>query len=162
MGSPTNATQGSTTVHTAAITDNDPNTSPTITSNGGGGTASINVAENTTAVTTVAATDSDAPAQTLTFSIVGRADAGKLQIGASSGVLVFASAPDFEDPQDSGGNNVYDVTVQVTDSFNGTDTQDIAVTVTDAAVGAFAFSSTAYSDQEGDSGTHTVTITVTR
>ena len=35
-----------------------------------------------------------------------------------------------ENPQDAGGNNVYDVTVQVSDGTN-TDSQAIAVTVTD-------------------------------
>ena len=90
----------------------------------------MNVAENTTAVTTVAATDADLPAQTLTYSISGGADAAKFSINSSTGVLTFVSAPDFESPTDAGGNNVYDVTVQVSDGFGGTDSQDIAVTVT--------------------------------
>src|SRR5262249_1036183 len=42
---------------------------PVITSNGGGATAAINVAENTTAVTTVTAPDADSGA-TLTYSIL--------------------------------------------------------------------------------------------
>ena len=36
----------------------------------------------------------------------------------SDGVLKFASAPDYERPEDSGGNNQYEVTVQATDSNN--------------------------------------------
>ena len=55
---------------------------PVITSNGGGATAAVNVAENTTAVTTVTATDPDAGA-TLTYSIVGGADAAKFTINAN-------------------------------------------------------------------------------
>ena len=47
----------------------------------------------------------------------------------STGVLAFVSAPDAESPTDAGGNNVYDVQVQVSDGTN-TDVQDIAVTVT--------------------------------
>jgi serralysin len=39
--------------------------------------ATASVAENTTAVMTVTATDADLPAQTLTYSIVGGADAAK-------------------------------------------------------------------------------------
>ena len=39
------------------------------------------------------------------------------------------TAPNFEAPTDAGGNNVYDVTVQVSDGAL-TDTQAIAVTVT--------------------------------
>ncbi|MBX3680413.1 MAG: DUF4347 domain-containing protein, partial [Rhodocyclaceae bacterium] len=106
------------------------NDAPVITSDGGGATATVNVAENTTAVTTVTATDVDGPA--LTYSISGGADAGKFAINASSGVLTFIVAPDYEAPTDVGGNNVYDVTVSVSDgSLN--DTQAIAVTVTNAA-----------------------------
>ena len=101
---------------------------PVITSNGGGATAAVNVAENSTAVTTVTATDADAGA-TLTYCIVGGADAAKFTINASTGALTFVSAPDSESPTDAGGNNVYDVQVQVSDGTN-TDVQDIAVTVT--------------------------------
>ena len=72
------------------------------------------VAENATAVTTVTATDPDAGA-TLTYSIIGGADAAKFTINATTGVLSFVSAPDSESPTDAGGNNVYDVTVQVSD-----------------------------------------------
>ncbi|MGO4314266.1 cadherin domain-containing protein, partial [Pseudomonas sp. KB_15] len=89
--------------------------SPVITSNGGGATASINVAENTTAVTTVAATDADLPAQTLSYNIVGGADAAKFSIVSGTGVLSFISAPNFEAPTDSGANNVYDVIVRASD-----------------------------------------------
>ena len=44
--------------------------------------------------------------------------------------LRFKDSPDFEDPADSGGNNVYDVTVTVTDSRGRTDSVDVAVSVT--------------------------------
>jgi transcription elongation GreA/GreB family factor len=103
-------------------------TAPTITSNGGGATAAVSVAENTTAVTTVTATDPDA-GTTLTYSIVGGADAAKFNINPATGVLSFVSAPDFETPTDANGDNVYDVTVQVSDGTH-TDSQAIAVTVT--------------------------------
>ena len=101
---------------------------PIITSNGGGTTASVSVTENTTAVTTVTATDVDTR-QTLTYSISGGADAAKFTINSSTGALSFITAPNYESPTDSGGNNVYDVTVQVSDGRGGTDTQAIAVTV---------------------------------
>ncbi|MGE8485443.1 MAG: VCBS domain-containing protein, partial [Pseudomonas sp.] len=114
----------SVTVHIAGSND-----SPTITSNGAGATASINVAENTTAITTVTATDVDLPAQTLSYSIVGGVDAAKFSIVSGTGVLSFISAPNFEAPTDTGTNNVYDVIVRASD---GTlfDDQAIAVTVT--------------------------------
>ena len=50
------------------------NQAPIITSDCGGATASVNVQENQTAVTTVTASDADVPADTLTFSISGGAD----------------------------------------------------------------------------------------
>ncbi|MEK9139535.1 MAG: DUF4347 domain-containing protein, partial [Nitrospirota bacterium] len=105
------------------------NAAPTVTSNGGGLTAAISVAENTTAVTTVTATDADVGA-TLTYSISGGADAAKFTINSSTGALSFITAPNYESPTDSGGNNVYDVLVTVTDTNGGADTQSIAVTVT--------------------------------
>ena len=104
---------------------------PTITSNGGGNTAAVSLAENTTAVTTVTATDPDV-GQTRSYSIIGGADASKFTIGATTGALSFITAPNFEAPTDTGGNNVYDVTVQVSDGHGGIDTQAIAVTVTEA------------------------------
>lgn len=109
------------------------NNSPIITSNGGGNTAAINVAENTTAVTTISASDGDG--DPLTYSISGGADAAKFSINASTGVLTFISAPDYENPTDSGANNVYDVQVTVSDG-TASDTQTIAVTVTNVAEGS--------------------------
>src|SRR5689334_17109037 len=90
--------------------------------------ATASVPENTTAVTTVTATDPDAGA-TITFSITGGADAAKFAI-TTGGVLSFLVAPNFEAPTDAGANNVYDVTVQASDGLGGTTTQAIAVTVT--------------------------------
>ena len=103
------------------------NEAPIITSDGGGATASKNVIENTTAVTTVTATDVDL--NTLTYSISGGADAALFSINATTGVLTFLAAPDFENPTDIGSNNTYEVVVQVSDGVL-TDTQTITVTVT--------------------------------
>ena len=91
--------------------------------------AAVNVAEGTTAVTTVTASDPDF-GTVLTYSITGGADASKFTINAATGVLSFISAPDFEAPGDSGANNVYDIQVQVSDGAL-TDSQTIEVTVTD-------------------------------
>ncbi|RZI81348.1 MAG: DUF4347 domain-containing protein, partial [Rubrivivax sp.] len=102
------------------------NMAPVISSNGGGSSASINVAENSTAVTTVVATDANGDA--LTYSISGT-DAARFSINSSTGVLTFTAAPDYETPTDSGANNVYDLVVTVSDGVM-TDTQAIAVTVT--------------------------------
>ncbi|HET9208265.1 MAG TPA: cadherin-like domain-containing protein, partial [Burkholderiaceae bacterium] len=106
------------------------NDAPSITSDGGGASAARSVAENTSAVTTVAASDVDTGA-TLTYSIAGGADAARFTINPSSGALAFATAPDLEAPSDAGADNVYDVTVQVSDG-SLIDTQAIAVSVTNA------------------------------
>jgi uncharacterized delta-60 repeat protein len=111
---------------------------PTIVSNGAGPTATLLVAESTAAVTTVVATDADLPAQTLTYAIVGGADAALFSIDANTGVLTFNAPPDYEAPTDAGGNNVYDVTVQVADGAGGFDTQAVSVTVTNVNEGPTA------------------------
>ena len=118
---------GDTAGNTLDITVTVPNQAPSITSDGGGTTASINVNENTTAVTTVTSSDTDGPSAT--YSIVGGSDAAKFAIDASTGVLSFISAPNFEAPADSNANNSYVVQVQVTDG-SLIDSQTITVNVT--------------------------------
>ena len=113
---------------TVTITDGPDNQSPVITSNAGEATAAINVAENTTAVTTVVATDGDD--DTVTYSISGGADSAKFSIVEATGVLTFASAPNYESPTDSDTNNTYVVEVTADDNNSGADTQTITVTVT--------------------------------
>ena len=130
----------STDTQAIAVTVGDVNdNAPAITSNGGGASASVAVAENATAVTTVTATDADAGA-TLTYAIVGGADATLFTIDPITGVLAFVSARDFENPADAGADNVYDVQVRVSDGIS-TDTQAIAVTVTDVNDNAPAITS---------------------
>ena len=102
---------------------------PAITSDGGGDTASVNVEENQTAVTTVTATDPDST--TLTYRIAGGYDASWFIIDATSGALSFKTAPDFESPVNYYKDNIYEVTVQVSDG-ELTDSQSINVTVTNS------------------------------
>ncbi|MEZ4861110.1 MAG: choice-of-anchor D domain-containing protein [Caldilineaceae bacterium] len=104
-----------------AVTDVTEAVAPTITSGG-----SVSIPENTTVVTTVTASGT-AP---ITYSIVGGADVALFTIDPNTGALSFITAPDFENPANSGGDNVYDVTVRASNSA-GTDDQAIAVTVTD-------------------------------
>ncbi|AUW42688.1 Ig-like domain-containing protein [Rhizobium leguminosarum] len=104
------------------------NHAPVINSNGGGDSASVNLAENTVETATITATDPDS-GQTLLFAIAGGDDATKFTIGPTTGSLSFVAAPNYEVPTDADGNNVYDVVVSVSDG-NLTDTQLIAVTVT--------------------------------
>ncbi|MFZ1232262.1 MAG: GEVED domain-containing protein [Thiofilum sp.] len=108
------------------------NNAPVITSNGGGDNAYLSITENTTVVTTVTATDADN--DVLTYSLNGGADASKFTINASTGVLAFTSAPSFNNPQDVGGNNIYEVRVQVSDNRGGVDNQLVSVAVLESQV----------------------------
>ena len=103
------------------------NLPPTITSNGAGATATTTTAENSTTVTTVTAIDPEGGA--ITYTIAGGTDAAKFSINATTGVVVFTAAPNFEAPTDGGGDNVYDVIVSASDGVN-IDTQALAVVVT--------------------------------
>ena len=104
-------------------------TAPFIVSDGGAATASVSLTENSTAVTTVTANDID-PGTALLYTISGGVDAASFQIISATGVLSFITSPNFEVPTDVGGNNVYDVIVQVSDGIL-IDSQAISVTVTD-------------------------------
>ncbi len=107
------------------------NTAPLITSNGGGNTANLSIAEGTTAVTTVLVSDPESPPQVLTYSIVASGDGAFFTINGSTGALRFSTARNYETPADLGSNNIYDVTIQVSDGNGGIDTQSISVTITD-------------------------------
>jgi hypothetical protein len=104
------------------------NTAPVISS-----AAAVNYAENGTGtVYATTATDIDA-GQTKTYSFgTGGVDNAKFTINATTGAVSFIASPDFELPTDAGGNNVYDIKVQVCD--NGTPVlcaiKDVAITVT--------------------------------
>jgi glucose/arabinose dehydrogenase len=110
---------------------------------GGGGTnqapsftsaATASIAENSGGtVYTATATDPDGNA--LTFSISGGADAARFQI-TPAGALSFATLPDFENPADADRNNVYLVTLSVSDGSLSA-TLNLSVTVTDRSDGAF-------------------------
>ena len=74
--------------------------------------------------------DAASPAVALSWKLEG-ADRSKLAIGAD-GMLRFVKNPDFEKPMDANKNNVYEVTVVVTDSDDLTDTLAVRVEVTNA------------------------------
>jgi hypothetical protein len=104
------------------------NALPHITSNGGGTSAAIEIAERSQAVTTVHATDADV-GDTLGYSITGGADAALFQIDAATGALSLRNAPRVQTPLDSDGNNVYLVNVGASDGHGGLATQALAVKV---------------------------------
>ena len=83
--------------------------------------------ENSVATISVAASDPDA-SSSLTYSLSG-SDASKFSI-SSSGNLSFVAAPDYETPVDSGGNNIYNVSVGVSDGSLSS-TVSLVITVSD-------------------------------
>ncbi len=89
------------------------------------------VVENTTAAYQATATDPNNDA--LTFTIDGGADAGRFAITAA-GALRFSAAPDFDLPGDADGNNVYAVTLRVSDG-QASVTQAVNITVTNSREG---------------------------
>ena len=125
---------GSTSEFAANVAITSSNAAPVITSNGGGSAAFINVAENTTAVTTVMATDADG--ETPTYTLVSGADQALFDIDTNTGVLTFKTAPDFENPTDANLDGTYEVVVLASDGVGGTDTQMIFVTLTNINEGA--------------------------
>ena len=120
---------GGTATAVTTITVTGVNDLPSITSNGGGVTAAVPVAENSTAVTAVAAIDPDV-GQSLVYAIVGGADAARFTLNPTTGVLAFVAEPNFEAPDDANGDNVYNVMVEVSDGSGGVASQQIAITVT--------------------------------
>ena len=107
---------------TVTITVTTPNEPPTIT-----GPSSVNYAENATltvATYTVADPDDDDASITLTL---GGTDALRFEI-SETGVLSFKASPDYETPGDANEDNVYAITVTVSDG-SLSDSLDIKVTV---------------------------------
>ena len=121
------------------------NTAPTITDPG-----ALSLLEGGTSVATLSASDSQN--DSLSFSIASGDDEELFSI-TTAGALSFATAPDFEAPGDSDTDNVYDVTVQVSDG-SLTDTQALTITVTDAfegrVVDAPIAGATVFVDLNGD------------
>ena len=75
----------------------------------------------------VSATDPDGDA--VTYSISGGADAEHFDLNASTGVLIFRDAPDYENPTDDNFDNTYLVEVNASDGTLVT-IQAITATVT--------------------------------
>ena len=104
------------------------NNAPVFTSS-----ASLSVEENTD-FATVVAVDNDVDDDITGYAITGGTDQAFFSEVTSAGVLRFNDAPNFEDPEDSGTDNTYVVTVQATSGTGTrerTATQTITVTVTD-------------------------------
>ena len=110
----------STSTLTVHVTDTN-NQAPVITSGD-----TFEVAENSTAVTTVVATDADTTGEAITYSITGGADHSLFNIDENTGELSFVSPPDFETQA-----HTYHVEVTASDGVNTSTPQLITVNLTD-------------------------------
>ena len=135
----TNSTTQDITVNVTDVNDN----APVFTSS-----ATFSAAENQTAIDTVTATDADG--DSVNFTISG----SELEINSSTGVLTFASAPDYET------KSAYTATVTATDGTNST-TQDITVNVTDVAENSSPVFTSSSSFTVAENQTSAANITVT-
>ena len=142
---------GKTLTQTFTAVGNQP---PTFTS-----AATFSIAENTTAVGTVVATDADSQDSVTGYTITGGADSAKFSI-TNAGVLTFAAAPNYEAPGDLvsttpanvADNNEYVIIVTATSGSGArqlTATQPLTITVTDV------------NEPPGKPGTPTVTAAAT-
>jgi len=101
-------------------------TPPTFTS-----PSSFSVAEN---IATSATAATIRVSESATVTISSGLDAARFNISRSdtdTAIIKFNLSPDFEAPSDSGGNNVYDLTLTATDDAANAGTQAITITVTD-------------------------------
>ncbi|MCU7805254.1 MAG: tandem-95 repeat protein, partial [Candidatus Thiodiazotropha sp. (ex Lucinoma borealis)] len=105
------------------------NDHPVITSHSENDNVILTIEENTSVVTRVTADDSDN--DSISFAIDSGTDLGLFKIDSESGELIFVNAPDAENPQDSGQDNIYQVQVVVSDGKGGMDRQSFTIEVTD-------------------------------
>ena len=136
---------GETDTSEVTITVTNVDEDPSITTTGSA-LRGISFAEDdaiATALADYAATEPES--QDMTWSLSGD-DAARFNIGNQDGgtpsVLTFKAQPDFEDPADADKDNVYEVTVVVSDPAGNSDEVDVRVTVTNVAeTGTITFSS---------------------
>lgn len=112
-----------TLIVTIIVTDQD-EIAPTLTSG-----TSISITENTTGTIYIVAAD-----ESVTFSLGSSKDEGVFTL--STDELSFTVAPDFENPQDSNGDNEYLLDVTATDASGNATTIVLAVAVTAAPLSA--------------------------
>lgn len=118
---------------TVAVTD--VNEAPAFTSS-----TAVRTAENSTNIGyTTAAKDPEG--DTISYSLIDGADQSVFSIDASTGVLSFNAAPDFENPTDADSDNAYLIELQSDDGNGNTATQVATIIVTD--IGEFADASVA-------------------
>ena len=135
------------------------NTAPTITS-----TTSFSTAENVSTSTNVATIRAS---ESATITISGGADSARFTITFSdsqSANIRFVTTPNFESPADSGGDNIYNISLLATDSVGLTGSQSITISVTNLneapTITAFAAAETAtYSVAENSTSLYNINAT---
>ncbi|MFC6633934.1 hypothetical protein [Microbulbifer taiwanensis] len=94
---------------------------------------------------------SDADGDTISFSAIGGDDQSRFLID-NGDQLRFGFAPDFENPADSDGDNVYQVTIEASDGKGGKTSRNFVITITDINEGAPEFTSASeITVEEGES-----------
>ncbi len=101
---------------------------PVITNHASAASATIAVDESEVTVQDFDWTDADVGAA-VSFAITGGDDQALFAINASTGVLVFNTAPDFENPQDFNADNQYLVQVTATDNDSRIDMQTLTIDI---------------------------------
>ncbi|SVE52933.1 uncharacterized protein METZ01_LOCUS505787 [marine metagenome] len=90
--------------------------------------STLSISEGTSLVIEIAASDTDG--HSLTYSIASQSpgnDASFMTVSAA-GVLSFNLAPDYESPADYNTDNIYNITVSISDGFD-TVSQNLGVVV---------------------------------
>ena len=132
-----------------SINVTDVNEAPSFTS----APASTNAAENTSG-TVYTATAQDPEDVLLVFTISGTdADAFSISTTTSTQAeIAFSTPPNFEAPADSDGDNVYELTLQVTDGSTAPISQAISISVTNVN----EFDASFGSEPDADSATNQI------
>jgi hypothetical protein len=113
---------------TVQIIDVFENRPPLFTSFNGSPSADIQIIENQTVAAKVSAEDPDA--QSLVFLLAEEKDFSIFSLSSATGLLTFVPPPNFEKPADLDINNLYEVTILVSDGL-ATASQSLRITVTD-------------------------------
>ena len=128
---------------TQIITVTNVNEAPAITTKS---RTEFTLRENSAAVIyTYRATDADG-GNLVRWSVEG-ADEGDFAI--YNGILTFGLLPDYEEPADFGGDNVYEITVVAFDPEGSRDTVDATITVTEVNEGPKVSGNTSFTVVEG-------------
>ncbi|GAA5494996.1 hypothetical protein Rhal01_01165 [Rubritalea halochordaticola] len=108
------------TIEIRNVNDNAP-TQPTLSNS--------SLAENTTVVGTLLSTDAEG--NNINFLITGGDDKNLFSIAEDGTTLQFLTAPDFENPADANGDNIYQLTIVAADRKNSSPIATLSITVLD-------------------------------